>query len=137
MMILLPLEDGAGAVELLDEDQADHLVAEGHEREGDLLVGTAVDGRGEAVGTSDDEYQSAGSGTLVFQPLGEVGAGALLAPFVKQYDGVLRGELVEDECALSLFLLVGAQRTCVLEFGYDLYLEGHVMADALDVVGDG
>ena len=37
----------------------------------------------------------------------------------------------------SRFLLVGAQRTCVLEFGYDLYLEGHVMADALDVVGDG
>ena len=137
VVIWLSLDDGAGTVELFGEDESYHLVGERETRQGYLFVGPLIDGRGEAVGTSDDEYQSAGCGTLVLQPLGEVGAGALLAPFVQQYDGVLRGELVEDECALSLFLLVGAQRTCVLEFGYDLYLEGHVMADALDVVGDG
>ena len=60
MMIRLALQNGAGAVDLLGEYQAHHLVTEGHRREGYLLVGALVEGRGEAVGTTDDEYQPPG-----------------------------------------------------------------------------
>mgnify|MGYP003539271652 CR=1 FL=1 len=42
MVVAFAANDGAGAVELLGEDQAYHLVRERHARERNLLVGTAV-----------------------------------------------------------------------------------------------
>ena len=44
MVIGFALDDGAGAVDLFGEDQADHLVGEGHLGEGQLLVGPCIDG---------------------------------------------------------------------------------------------
>jgi len=60
VVVRLAFDDGASAVDLLGEDEAYHLVREGHLGEGKLFVGTGVDGRGEAVWASDDEDESAG-----------------------------------------------------------------------------
>ena len=38
------VEDGEGAVELLHEEEAHHLVVEGHLRQGYLVVGGGIDG---------------------------------------------------------------------------------------------
>ena len=45
VMIGLAFYDGAGAVDLLGEGEAYHLVGEGHLRKAELFVGTTVDGR--------------------------------------------------------------------------------------------
>lgn len=42
MVVALSANDSAGTVELFGEYQSYHLVREGHTRERDLLVGTAV-----------------------------------------------------------------------------------------------
>ena len=54
-MIGFSLDDGAGTVDLLNEHKTDHLVGKGHRGEGDLLVGSLIDGRAETVRATDDE----------------------------------------------------------------------------------
>ena len=99
MVVRLAFDDGAGAVDLLGEDEAYHLVREGHLGEGELFVGTGVDGRGEAVWASDDEDESAGGVALLLQPAGELDTAKLAAMFVKQHDGIRRLNLFQDEAA--------------------------------------
>ena len=66
MMVGFTTDDGAGTVDLFGEGEADHLVREGHLRQGQLFVGTCIDGRGETVGTTDDENQPAGCLLFLF-----------------------------------------------------------------------
>ena len=61
MMIRFALQNGEGAVKLLDEDEPHHLVAEGHGRERQIGVGSVVDLLREAVGPTDDENDAFGS----------------------------------------------------------------------------
>ena len=68
MVIGFPLDDGAGTVELFGEDEAHHLVREGHGRERELFVGTLIDGGREPIGAADDEDQSAGGVLLALHP---------------------------------------------------------------------
>lgn len=49
-------------VELLDEEQPNHLVGEGHGGEGEGFFGGGGDGGGEAEGAADDEGEVAGPG---------------------------------------------------------------------------
>ncbi len=135
MVILLALEDGAGAVELFDEDEADHLMRERHLGERDLVVGALIDGGRKAVGATDDEHESAGGLLLLAQPFGKFDAAALAAMLIEKDDGILRGEFLEDEVALALLLLRLAQGAGVLEFGDDEDVKGHVVADAVGIVG--
>ena len=59
-MVGLAFDDGAGAIELLGEDEAHHLVAERHGREGEAFVGAGVDVGGESVGAADEEDETSG-----------------------------------------------------------------------------
>ena len=61
-MIFLVVEDGVGAVELFEEKEANHLVVEGHLREGEPLWGSSVDCGGETVSTADDEVEGTHAG---------------------------------------------------------------------------
>ena len=45
MVVGFALDDGAGTVELLGEDKANHLVGKGEAGEGELLVGSGIDSR--------------------------------------------------------------------------------------------
>ena len=59
------VENGEGTVELLGEDEADHLVGEGHGGKGELVVGAGIDLGGESVGASDEEDEAAGGGVVL------------------------------------------------------------------------
>ena len=136
VVVRLAFDDGAGAVDLLGEDEAYHLVREGHLGEGKLFVGTGVDGRGEAVWASDDKDESAGGVALLLQPAGELDTAQLATMFVEQHDGIRRLNLFQDEFTLGSLLLFFRETFRVLEFGNGDQFEGHVVADSFDVVAN-
>ena len=134
MVVGLTFDDGAGAIDLLGEGEAYHLVGEGHLRETELFVGTAVNGGGESVGTSDDEDKAAGGLLLLFEPTGKLDAAVFLAMLVEQDDGVRGLQLFEDEFALGLLLLFLREVLGILQFGNGDNLKGHIVADTLYIV---
>ena len=136
VVVGLAFDNGAGAVDLFGEDEADHLVGEGEAGEGELLVGAGIDGRGEAVGASDDEDEAAGGVALLFEPAGQFDAAEFVPMFVEQYNGVGGLQLLEDEFALGSLLLLFREILGVLELGDGDEFEGHIVADALNVVVD-
>ena len=75
-MVRFTAADFEGAVELLDEEEPDHLVGEGEGGEGELFGSRGQDGGGEAEGAADDEGEVAfaGEGEGV-EPGGEVFGG--------------------------------------------------------------
>ena len=115
MVIRFTLDDSTCTIEGLGEDEAHHLVGESHLGEGNLLVGTAIDGIGEAVGTTDDEDESASSRLFALQPLGIFDASELLSVLIQQDDGVGWLDEFEDEFSLTLLLLLFAEALGVLE----------------------
>ena len=56
--------------------------------------------------------------------------------FVEQYNGVGWLYLFEDQFALGRLLLVFREALGILQLGDDRQLEGHVMADAIDIIAD-
>lgn len=134
MVVGFALDDGAGTVELLGEDQANHLVGKGEAGEGELLVGTLIDGGGEAIGAANDKDQATGRLLLLLQPAGKLHAAQLKAVLVEQDDVIGGLQLSEDEVSFSRFLLFLSQVLGVLQFGYGDDVKRHVVADALCIV---
>ena len=131
------VENGEGTVELLGEDEADHLVREGHWGKGELLVGSGIDLGREAVGASDEEDKATCEGVLLaLYPLGKLDAAEGLAVLVEEDKVVSRLELLEDELAFGLFLQVGGEGLGVSELGNDGYVEGGVVLEAGGIVVD-
>ena len=58
MVVGFTAEDGHGAVELLNEQQPDHLMAERHLTEADLGIRTLINRLAEPVRTADNERQT-------------------------------------------------------------------------------
>ena len=136
VVVGLAFDDGAGAVDLFGEDEADHLVGKSEAGEGELLVGSGIDGRGETLRTSDDDDESTSGVARVFEPAGQFDAAVFVPMLVEQYDGVRGLQLFEDEFTLSGLLLFFREILGVLEFGDGDELERHIVADALNVVVD-
>ena len=136
VVIGFALDDGAGAVELFGEDEAYHLVGEGEARQGYLLVGTLIDGRGEAVGASDDEDEAPGGLLFLLQPAGQFDAAVLVAVLVEQDDVVGGLQLAQDELTLGGLLLFLGEVLGVAQLGYGDDVEGHVVTDAFGIVAD-
>ncbi len=134
MVVGLTFDDGAGAIDLLGEGEAYHLVGEGHLRETELFVGTAVNGGGEAVGASDDEDEAAGSLLLLFEPTGKLDAAVFLAMLVEQDDGVRGLQLFKDQFSLALFLLFLREVLGIFQFRNGDNLEGHIMSNTFYIV---
>ena len=137
MVVGFAADDGLGAVELLDEEEADELMGEGEGGEGELLGGGGSDGIGEAVGSADDEDEAAwGGGLFLLQPAGELQGAHLEAVLVEQHDVVAETEAGQQGLAFEVCLLVGAKMARVAESGQFLDGEGHVAGDALAVLPD-
>ena len=135
-MIRFTFYNGTRAIEGFREDEAHHLMRESHLGEGNLLVGTAIDGIGEAVGTTDDEDESASRRLLALQPLGIFDASELLSVLIQQDDGVGWLDEFEDEFSLTLLLLLFAEALGILELRDGSDGEGHVVGDALGIILD-
>lgn len=132
-MVGFAAEDGHGAVELFDEQEADHLVAERHLAEADLGVGTLIDSLAEPVRSADDEGQSACGGIKPgLQLFGKRQAAVLLAMFVQQ-DNERAFHRPKYGFSFQLLLLCFGQTLGVLEIGKDLNIKGYVVLEALNV----
>ena len=136
VMIWLTLDDGAGTVELFGEDESYHLVGEREARQGYLFVGPLIDGRGEAVGASDDEHQSAGILLLLLKPASQFYTTVFVAVFIKQHHMVGRLQLLEDELSFGDLLLFLGEVLRVAQLGNGDDVKGHVMTDAFGIVID-
>ena len=133
MMIRLTAQDCHCAVELLDEQQTDHLMAECHLAEGYLRIGALIDCIAESVRAANDECQSACGGVQpLLQLARERQTAVLLAVLIQQHNKTaLHG--AQDSLALQLLLLRFAQALGVPEVGDNLYVKGDIMLEALHV----
>ena len=134
MVVGFALDNSTGAIDLLGKDKANHLVGKSHARERELFVGTLIDGRGETVGSSDDEDQTAGGVAFLFKPTGELHAAVLVSVLIEKYYGIRGLQLSEDELALGLFLLLLGEILGVFQFGYGGDGKRHIMTDSTGIV---
>lgn len=89
MMIWLPPEYGHGPIDLLHEEKPDHLVGEGHFREGDLLIGSLINLFRKTEWTPDNKDTSFLSGGHdFFNPGGKFHRTELLSSLIENYDMV-------------------------------------------------
>ncbi len=137
VMIGLSIEDGIGSIELLDEDETNHLVGEGHWGKGDFLVGSGIDFGRKAVRSSNDEDESLGNGVLLLlNPVGKVDTAKGLAMLVQQ-DKVVGGlELAQDKLSFTSLLLVGCEGLCVFQFGDGDDVKSHIVLETSGIVVD-
>lgn len=136
VVIRFSADDGARPIYLFCEDEAHHLVGEGHPGQRNLLVGPVVDAFGKAVRASDDEDEASGCVALLFEPSGKLHAPELAAVLVHEHDGIGGLELSGYEVALHLLLLFLDEVFSVLQLRYGDDLERHVVAYALGIVVD-
>ena len=136
-MIRLSIEDGIGSIELLDEDETNHLVGEGHWGKGDFLVGPGIDFGRKAIGSSNDEGESLGNGVLLLlNPVGKVDTAKGLAMLIQQ-DKVVGGlELAQDKLSFTSLLLVGREGLGVFQFGNGDDVKSHIVLETSGIVVD-
>lgn len=131
------VEDGHGAVDLFDEEEADHLVGEGHFGEGEFFVGAFVDAIGEAVRSTDDEDDLAGTAVhVVLNLFGEVHGAWSFAAFVEKDDVIGGLDTFEEFVGFTFFLLGLGKVFGVLDVRNFLDLELEVVFESLEVVVD-
>lgn len=137
VMIGLTIEDGIGSIELLNEDETNHLVGEGHWGKGDFLVGSGIDFGRKAIGSSNDEDESLGYGVLLLlNPVGKVDTAKGLAMLVQQ-DKVVGGlELAQDKLSFTSLLLVGCEGLGVFQFGNGDDVKSHIVLETSGIVVD-
>ena len=131
MMVGLAFQNREGAIKLLDEDEAHHLMAEGHGRERHLGVGAVVHFLCEPVRPTYDEYEPFCSRShLFFKAFGKLHRGELLAIFIQKDDLVAGLQLLQEQKTLGFFLLVFAEVLAVAWVGKFLHLERGIVPDA-------
>ena len=138
MVVGTAVQDAHGPVELLHEDEAHHLMGEGHAREGDFLLRRFVHPPGKTVRAAHHEDQPFADGVhLPLHILCKFHGAHFPSAFVQQDNRVARLERTQDEVGLLLLLHVGGEVLGVLQLGDDLEVERQVTARALHVVVDG
>jgi len=136
-MIRLSIEDGIGSIELLNEDETNHLVGEGHWGKGDFLVGSGIDFGRKAIRSSNDEDESLGNGVLLLlNPVGKVDTAKGLAMLIQQ-DKVVGGlELAQDKFSFTSLLLFGCEGLGVFQFGNGDDVKSHIVLETSGIVVD-
>ena len=107
MVVGFTFYNSAGTVNLLSENESDHLVGEGHGRQANALISTLIDSRGETVRATYAEDQTTGGGQLfVYQPVSKLHRAEFLAPLIEQNEVVRGLKQFEYLFALTLLLLL-------------------------------
>ena len=137
VMIRLSIEDGIGSIELLNEDETNHLVGEGHWGKGDFLVGSGIDFGRKAIRSSNNEDESLGNGVLLLlNPVGKVDTAKGLTMLVQQ-DKVVGGlELAQDKLSFTSLLLFGCEGLGVFQFGDGDDVKSHIVLETSGIVVD-
>jgi len=122
-----------GAIQLLDEQKSYHLMAERHLTERNFGIGALINRRAESVCPANDECKAAHGGVQPrLQLRGKRHTAVFLAMLIEQYNETLP-HCTENEFAFLLLLLILGQVLGVLEIGYNLYLEWHIVFEPLIV----
>ena len=136
MVVRLVSKDGHRAVDLLDGHYSYHLVGERHLREGQLAVGTSIDGRTETVGTANDKCQIFAGRHLLLQEISILNRPEFLTVFVQQ-DYVHSGrQMGEDGFAFGGLELFLTERLGVFDVGNDNKLKRDIVFESLLVFID-
>lgn len=136
VVIGLAPEDGHCAIDLLNEEEADHLMRERHLRERDLAVGPIVDFGRKAVRTAYYEIHILPCRHPFLQIVGKLYGAVFFSVLVEQNNERSGAYSFEDKVAFLRFLLVLSEIFCVLEFGNHLQLKGKVVREALLIIVD-
>ena len=83
--------DGAGAVELFEEEKMGHVVSCGHRRKGKAEGGTGFEGFGEAVGAAEDHGDVVSEVFVRFEDGGEGFGGVFRSDGVQNDEDVATG----------------------------------------------
>lgn len=135
MVVGFTFYNSTSAINLLSENEPDHLVGEGHGRQANALISTLIDSRGETVRSTYAEDQTTGGGQLfVNQPVGKLNRAEFLASLIEQNEMVGGLEEFENLFALALLLLLFRERLGILEFRNDGDGERHVMRYSANIV---
>ncbi len=135
MVVGFAAYDGHGAVELLHEDKAHHLVGERHFRQRQFLLGCGIDIIGETVRTSDDENQTVGEGVhFIGHPIGKFHTSQFASALIEQHDMVAGLKQAQNLLTLQLFLLFLTHFLVVFKLRNDSHVEGQVVLQATDIL---
>ena len=92
VVVRFALDNRAGTIDLLGEDDTYHLVGEGHSGKRYLTICPGIDGIAETVGTADDKDQLTGYALAVLHPGSEFDGAVFLSMLIHQDDGIRRLE---------------------------------------------
>lgn len=136
MVVGVAVDDGEGAVDLLDEEETHHLMGEGHLAERKAFATAGIDLVGEAVGASDDEAKATRDDLhLVFDPIG-IGPGCeLFALFVQEDCFVEVADGFEDHFPFAFLLFIGREGFACFDIGKFDDFDGDEPIDPLEIVG--
>ena len=129
MVVGFAAQDGHSAVDLLDGQEADHLVTERHFAERYFSVGAAIDGGGETIWSAYHQHHIAPCGHLLLQVLRKLYGAVFGTVFVEQnkVGGGRNG--FEYQFPFGLFLLLLGERLGVFEFGDDRYVKRYIVCE--------
>ena len=137
-MIRLTVQDGHGAIQLFDENQADHLMGECHLAQCHLLGCDVIDSRTEAIRAANDKHQPFRNGVhLLLHVSGKLQGGELPAFLVQQHHVVAGLQRFQDKFAFTLFLLCLGEVLRVLDIRNDLHVKRDVVGKPVPIGVDG
>ena len=131
MVVGFAFEDGHGAIALLHEEEAHHLMGERHLGERNLFFGQRVDFWRKTIGAANDKDQAAGARChALLQIFGIFNGAKFAAAFVEQNEVVAVFQKFAYGFSFFGFLLFGSQRLGVFEFWDDFHFEGNVVLES-------
>lgn len=134
MMIRLMAQYGHGPVHLLGEEQAYHLVAESHLRQGYLTVGTRIHGRREPYGPPTTNMSLSGRKPSCRSGMLENSIEVYSLPRSSSRTTKIRWlHRTEKHLSLTFFLLVLAHVLRVLDIREHPYRVWHVMPQPFQI----
>lgn len=130
-------EDGKGAIELLGEDDAHHLMGEGHLRKGYFALGKGIYLRGKSIRSSYNEDEATAHGIhSLLEPLRKAYGGELLATLIEQDDVIARLNELNNLLPLALLLLFLREVLHIADVGNNFQLDGGIVVGAGKIVVD-
>lgn len=127
MVVFFVPQNGAGAVDLLSEDETDELVGKGKDGERPGKAGTPDDPLIKAEGSADKEDKVAGAfGSPLLQEGGERYGGKLLAVLVQRYKKIIGFDELQQQVPLLFLQLRFGQCAGVFWRGNDIPLHREI-----------
>src|SRR5690606_15310966 len=137
-MIRFALQDSECTIQLLHEKQPDHLMREGHFREGEFIVSPLVNRFFKAIGPTYNEYHMLHAANhQLIEIGGKFNRTVLLSSLIQQHHVVAGRQLLEDTRSFPCPLLIRPHMLRVLCIGNNDHAKWNIMFQPLlELVND-